>query len=108
MTEKTSGKPGPKPDFLVVEGTLKCQTSNGELSLPLTIPFRSVRKLAKIEGDQFQEFDFYMENLFTTEDNEALDDLDAAEAVRILTHFGSALAERLTASLGESESSSES
>lgn len=106
---KLAAEPGPKPDFLVVENALKCQTSKGELSLPLTISFGTVRKLMKINsGDQFEEFEFFMDNVFTEEQNSRLDELDAADSARILTKFSDALAERMKVSLGESEGSSES
>lgn len=105
----TRKAPGPKPDFLIVEDTLKCQTANGELSLPLSLSFGTIRKLMKLEGgSQFEEFDFFMDNVFTEEENAALDALDAAVSARILTRFSGALAERMKASLGESAGSSES
>ena len=44
-TAKTTAEPGTKPKFLVVEKTLKCQTENGELSLPLSVPFGTIRRL---------------------------------------------------------------
>jgi hypothetical protein len=100
---------GPKPDFAVVEDSLKCQTSKGELSLPLRVSFGTVRKLMKLEGtNEFEEFEFFMDNVFSEEHNEKLDALDAAESAKILTEFSGALAKRMRASLGESAGSSES
>lgn len=107
MTARKTAAAGPKPDFVVVEGSLKCQTSKGELSLPLTVSFGTVRKLMKLDGgDQFAEFEFFMDNVFTEDHNRQLDELDAAESARILTKFSEALAERMKVSLGESEGSS--
>lgn len=102
--------PGPKPAFQVVEDTLKCQTENGELSLSLRVKFGTIRKLAQVSasGDQFAEFDFLMENIFTEEQNARLDELDSAAAATVLVEFSNALAERLKASLGESKRSSTS
>lgn len=108
-SKATTRKAGPKPDFLVVEDSLKCQTSKGELSLQLTVTFGTIRKLMKLdEDDQFAEFEFFMDNVFTEEQNRRLDELDAAESARILTKFSNALAERMKVSLGESEGSSDS
>ncbi len=109
--KSTSPKaPGPKPPFQVVEDTLKCQTENGELSLSLKVKFGTIRQLAKVSGsgDQFAEFDFLMEHIFTEEQNAFLDELDAADTAEILVKFSGALAERMSASLGESKRSSTS
>lgn len=111
-TQKTAAAKaaGPKPAFQVVEDTLKCQTENGELSLSLKIKFGVIRGLAQVSGtgDKFAEFDYIMQTLLTEEQNEALDDLDSADAAEILTEYASALATRLTARLGESKRSSTS
>lgn len=104
MTAKTV-----KPKFLTVEDSLKCQTSNGELSLPLRVSFGTVRRLMSGEQkSEFEEFEFFMNNVFTDEHNAALDVLDAAEAAEILGAFSDALAARMKVSLGKSVGSAES
>jgi hypothetical protein len=99
----------PKPKFLVVESTLKCQTSNGELSLPLSVSFGTVRKLmGGTNKTQFEEFEFFMTEIFDESQNQALDALDAAEAAEALSAFSDALAERMKVSLGKSDGSAQS
>lgn len=99
----------PKPKYLVVENTLKCQTANGELSLPLAVKFGTVRKLMGGEGkSQFEEFEFFMSEIFDDKANAAIDALDTAEAAEILTQFSDALADRMKVSMGKSAGSSES
>lgn len=98
----------PKPKFLVVEDTLKCQTENGELSLSLRVKFGVIRKMLALEGDQADEFEFIMANLLSQEANNFLDDLDGAEAAAVLTEFSTALAGRMRVSMGKSVGSSES
>jgi hypothetical protein len=104
MTAKTV-----KPKFLTVESTLKCQTANGELSLPLSVSFGTVRKLmGGQQKSQFEEFEFFMSEVFNEEHNAALDALDAAEAAEILAAFSDALSARMRVSLGKSVGSAES
>lgn len=104
MTAKTTTK----PKFLVVESTLKCQTANGELSLPLSLSFGIVRKLMSDDArTQFEEFEMFM-SVFTAEQNAALDKLDAVDAAEILTEYGEALAARMRVSLGKSAGSASS
>jgi hypothetical protein len=98
-----------KPKFVTVENSLKCQTSNGELSLPLSVSFGTIRRLMGGEGKtQFEEFEFFMSEIFSDENNQALDVLDAAEAAEILGEFSEALAARMKVSLGKSAGSAQS
>ncbi|WP_420179688.1 hypothetical protein [Paenarthrobacter sp. TA1.8] len=99
----------PKPKFLVVENTLKCQTENGELSLPLSVKFGTIRKLMGGEQKtQYEEFEFFMSEIFSEADNKALDELDAPEAGEILTEYSEALSKRFQVSMGKSGGSSDS
>lgn len=103
MTAKTV-----KPKFLTVENTLKCQTANGELSLPLGVPFGTVRKLMGGEPKtQFEEFELFM-TIFDEKQNAAIDKLDTAEAVEVLTEYSNALAGWMKVSLGKSDGSAPS
>lgn len=105
----TKQEAAPKPKFLVVESTLKCQTENGELSLPLSVKFGTVRKLMGGEDkSQFEEFEFFMSEIFSEADNRALDALDTADAAEILTEYSQALAARMQVSMGKSTGSSDS
>ena len=108
-TAKATAEPGTKPKFLVVEKTLKCQTENGELSLPLSVPFGTIRRLmGGEEKSQFEEFQFFMTEIFNEEQNCALDLLDIEEAAEILNQFSDALAARMKVSLGKSAGSAPS
>lgn len=108
-TEKTAPEPGTKPKFLVVEKTLKCQTANGELSLPLAVNFGTIRRLmGGEEKTQYEEFEFFMTEIFNEEQNRALDALDIEEAAQILNEFSEALAARMKVSLGKSAGSAPS
>ncbi|VXB24800.1 hypothetical protein ARTHRO9V_130195 [Arthrobacter sp. 9V] len=99
----------PKPKYLVVENVLKCQTPNGELSLPLTVKFGTVRKLmGGEEKTQFEEFEFFMSKIFSAANNKALDELDTADAAEILTEYSQALAARMSVSMGKSVGSADS
>ncbi|MGF4045724.1 hypothetical protein ACX800_10020 [Paenarthrobacter nitroguajacolicus] len=99
----------PKPKFQVVENTLKCQTENGELSLPLSVKFGTIRKLMGGEQKtQYEEFEFFMTEIFSEADNKALDDLEAAEAGEILAEYAEALSARFQVSVGKSVGSSDS
>jgi hypothetical protein len=99
----------PKPKFQVVENSLKCQTENGELSLSLSVKFSTVRKLMSGEDKtQFEEFEFFMSEIFTEADNKAIDALDVADAAEILTEYSQALANRMQVSMGKSVGSSDS
>ena len=103
-----TSKAAPKPKFATVESTLKCQTTNGELSLPLSVSFGTVRKLMGGEPkSQFEEFELFM-TIFTDDQNRAIDALDTAEAAEILHAYGEALAERMKVSLGKSAGSAQS
>jgi len=103
-----AAKASPKPKFLTVEGALKCQTANGELSLPLSVSFGTVRKLMSGEPKtQFEEFEMFM-SIFTPEQNDAIDKLDTADAAEILSEYGEALAEHMKVSLGKSGGSAPS
>lgn len=107
---KTAGQPGPKPDFQVVEETLKCQTRNGEISLSLIVPFDAIEKMIDIEGQDEKKIpSFLMNEVLPEEASKTLRGLeDGAEAFRILTRYAEAIGERLGASLGESVGSSAS
>lgn len=99
----------PKPKFAVVENALKCQTENGELSLSLSVKFGTIRKLMGGEKKtQYEEFEFFMDEIFSAAQNKALDALDAAEAGEILTEYADKLSERFQVSMGKSVGSSDS
>ena len=92
-----------KPKFQVVESALKCQTANGELSLPLSVPFGVVRRLMNdgAPKTQFEEFEMFM-GIFNESQNAAIDALDTTEAVEVLTEYGDQLAKHMKVSLGKS------
>lgn len=98
-----------KPKYLVVENSLKCQTANGELSLPLSVKFGTVRKLMGGSGKtQYEEFEFFMTEIFDEEANAAIDALDTVEAAEVLTEYSDALAGRMKVGMGKSSGSADS
>lgn len=107
---KTSGQPGPKPDFLVVEDSLKCQTRNGEISLSLVIPFGAIESMIELEEQEPKKIpSFLMNEVVPPEDAKKLRALsDGIEVFGILMRFAEEIGKRLGAGLGESESSSAS
>jgi len=108
---KTTAQPGPKPDFQVVEETLKCQTKlDGEVSLSLVLPFAKVKKMIAIEDvPEAEVIDFIFDEVMPEEEAKKVLGLqDGVDAFRIAMQYTKALGERLGASLGESEGSSDS
>ena len=111
---KTSGKPGPKPKFQVVENTLKCQTSlDGEVTVSLVVPFATVKKIINIEDiPESEMLDYIHEQIMPqAELDKVLGLQDGIDTFNISIEYIKALSERLGAnfgvSLGESGSSSD-
>ncbi|MGL3804721.1 hypothetical protein ACSYDW_01350 [Paeniglutamicibacter sp. R2-26] len=100
---KPKAEPGPKPAVLVVENTLKCQTSEGEISLDLRIPLGAIRKLMKIEDqDDDVIMDFLLDEVIPADVVRQLENMkDGAEAIGLVMTYSEALGERLGASLGK-------
>lgn len=108
---KTTGQPGPKPDFQVVEDTLKCQTKlDGEVSISLVLPYAAVKKMMDIDDvPEAEVVDFVIEQIMPPAESQKILSLqDGVDTFRIAMQYTKALGERLGASLGESESSSDS
>jgi hypothetical protein len=110
MTGKRTPEPGPKPKFLVVEHTLKCQTGDGEKSIDLRVPFERIEKLMQMDGVEEKLIPrFLLEEILSEEDKATVLSLrDGAETFAILIEFSKAVTGRLNASLGESAGSSDS
>jgi hypothetical protein len=110
MTVKRTPEPGPKPKFLVVEHTLKCQTGDGEKSIDLRVPFDRIEKLMQMDGVEEKLIPrFLLEEILSEEDKATVLSLrDGAETFAILIEFSKAVTGRLNASLGESAGSSDS
>jgi hypothetical protein len=110
MTAKRTPEPGPKPKFLVVEHTLKCQTGDGEKSIDLRVPFDRIERLMQMDGVEEKLIPrFLLEEILSEEDKATVLSLrDGAETFAILIEFSKAVTGRLNASLGESAGSSDS
>lgn len=106
---KTSGQPGPKPDFLVVEDSLKCQTENGEISLSLVVPFDVYERMIEFEGEEGKHLPSYLlkEVVPETEAKKLRGLADGAKAFKILMRYSEEIGNRLGASLGELAGSSD-
>lgn len=109
-TTKSKPEPGPKPDYLVVEDHLKCQTGEGEISIDLRIPLTRLEQFMDMEGLDEKKMPLYLrENILWPEDREKLEAMrDGAKAFAILMEFANKIAERMGASLGESSPSTPS
>ena len=109
--KKAARQAGPKPDFQVVEDTLKCQTKlDGEVSISLVLPYAAVKKMMGIEDvPEAEIMDFVIEEIMPeSESAKVLGLQDGVDTFRITTEYTKAIGERLGASLGESEGSSAS
>lgn len=101
MTAKTT--PAAKPRFLVVEDTLKCQTEEGELSLPLKFKTKLLRQFGKL--DQMDAFFLIIDEVAGPETSAIIDELDIMETTGIMVEFFKIFEGRIQATLGESQSS---
>lgn len=101
MTTARKPEPGPKPEFLVVEETLKCQTKKfGEISVPLDVSSEQMIEL--MELSEQQQFKYLCENLFP----EQVRKLPFLQGFRIFTKYFEVLGELAGAPVGESSGSS--
>lgn len=109
--KKPARQSGPKPDFQVIEDTLKCQTKlDGEVSVSLVLPFDKVKMMIDIEDiPEAEVIDFILEKIMPEKESKKLLALqDGVDTFRIAMQYTKAIGERLGVSLGESESSSDS
>jgi hypothetical protein len=105
----SSKTPGPKPDFLVVDDHLKCQTGEGEISIDLRIPLKRLELFMQMDDsgiDQSLMPRYILDNILWPEDKEQLENLrDGAKAFQILISVSRAIGERMGADMGESQGS---
>jgi len=103
--------PGPKPDFFVVEDHLKCQTSEGEISIDLRIPFDRIEMLMEMDDSNIEDKKmprYVLDNIMWPEDREALLKLrDGAKVIGIIMEVANHLGARMGANMGESSGSHE-
>lgn len=111
VAAKPAAEPGIKPRFLVVEKAFFAQTSNGELRLSLGMKFGSLMGLMDMNTDgknQFAEFDFLLNNIFSEAELVALRDLDWEETIEILMEYMTVFQKLIGVSMGKFGGSSES
>jgi hypothetical protein len=110
MTAKKTPEPGPKPDFLVVEDHLKCQTSEGEISIDLRIPIVRLELFMDMEDIDEKKMPLYLrEKILHPEDRDKIEGMrDGAKAFQILMECMKEIGNRMGASLGESSPSTPS
>ncbi len=101
MTAKTT--PAAKPRFLVVEDSLKCQTAEGEISLPLKFKTKLLRQFGQL--DQMDAFFLLIDEVAGPEVSTTIDELDIMETTEIMVEFFKTFETRIQATLGESQSS---
>ncbi|WIB25429.1 hypothetical protein [Curtobacterium sp. MCSS17_015] len=102
--------PGKKPEFLVVENSLKCQTEEGEISLDLRLPIPQLEKfMTAQELEPMKIPRFVLDELLPEPTSQRLLSLaDGAQAYKIVMRWAQEVGARLGASLGESPSSTDS
>jgi hypothetical protein len=110
---KTTPEPGPKPDFLVVEDKLKCQTgADGEISLNLLVPLSRIElfmDMGELEIEQKKLPRYLIDNIMDPADKAVLEGMkDGAKAILLAGKFAEALGARMGADMGESKGSTES
>ncbi|WP_022886359.1 hypothetical protein [Glaciibacter superstes] len=109
MATAKTATPGPKPDFLVVEDHLKCQTNEGEKSLDLRIPLERIElfmNLEELKIPQSKMPRFIIDNILWPEDKATIEGMrDGAKALKILVRYSEVLGERMGAEMGESKGS---
>jgi hypothetical protein len=107
---QNTSNPGPKPDFLVVEDHLKCQTNEGEVSLDLRIPIKRIESfmdMSEVEGKD--SLRFLLDRVLWPEDTDKLENMrDGAVVIKILARYSEELGERMGADMGESKGSTNS
>lgn len=107
---KTKPEPGPKPEFLVVENHLKCQTEEGEISLDLRIPIERLEKFMDMDEIEEKQLPKYLrEQILWPEDKEKIVNMrDGAKAFGMLMRYAEEVGKRMGADLGESSPSTPS
>ncbi|CAD5999229.1 hypothetical protein [Agreia sp. COWG] len=108
---KTAPEPGPKPDYLVVEDHLKCQTNEGEISIDLRIPLKRIELFMEMDGNVEQQHmpRYIIDKILWPEDAEQLDNMrDGAKALTIVMKVSEQLGQRMGAEMGESKPSTPS
>jgi len=106
----TGPTPGKKPEFLVVEHSLKCQTEEGEISVDLRLPVPQLEKFMTAQDLEPMKIPrFVLDELLPEPVSQRLISLaDGAQAYKILMRWAQEVGARLGASLGESGSSTDS
>ncbi|WP_315913579.1 hypothetical protein [Arthrobacter sp. lap29] len=94
---------GAKPKFAVVEHSLKCQTSEGEVSLDLRLPLEKFEKLSELEDMTEKESLPYIRNEIMHADvrDPIMALRDGAESMELIMQWIEAVGERFGASLGK-------
>lgn len=102
--------PGEKPKFAVVEHTLKCQTSEGEVSLDLRLSLEAFEKLSDLEGmSEKESLPFIRNEIMPADVRDPIMGLrDGVESMNLIMKWIEAVGERFGASMGELDGSSAS
>jgi hypothetical protein len=100
----TAAKSVEKPRFLVVENSLKCQTAEGEISLPLSFKTKILRRIGHLE--EMDAFFLIIDEVAGPEVSALIDELDVIETTEIMKRFMDEFQAKVQATMGESKSSS--
>lgn len=113
MTAPKAAKPkaeaGTKPEFLVIERKLYCQTTEGEIILPLGFKTRIFRELTTGDQAPIDQFFTLLDSLGDKATVAKVEELDIIDTMRIVAKFFEEFAAlQEVTSLGESSGQSAS
>lgn len=93
-----------KPRFLVVEDKLVCQTTEGEISIPLRFKTKLLRQFGSM--DQMDAFFLILDEIAGPETVATIDELDIMETTEIMVEFFKEFESKVQATMGELQRSS--
>lgn len=92
-----------KPRFLVVEDKLMCQTTEGEIALPLRFKTKLLRQFGSL--DQMDAFFLILDEIAGEETVATVDELDIMETTEIMVEFFKVFESKVQATMGELQGS---
>lgn len=111
MASTPRKNPGPKPDYAVVGDHFIAQTNEGEISLDMRLPIKTLEKMMALEGAEIADRDmprYMLDNIMHPEDRDKIEGMrDGIKGYAILMRYLNAVTEKLGAGLGESQGSTD-
>jgi hypothetical protein len=101
-TPKKVTETATKPEFIVIDGKLVCQTNEGELKLPLQLKTKIIRAMRDSGLDQIAQFVLMLDSLGDQATLDKIDELDFLDTVKIVTRFFEEYTKLQESAMGES------